>query len=77
MLSGKIGIKDDYEVFQNDQIESYRLRAREHFQQSNQIFPLNDVISTFKDLKKKKSAVATVGDGRNGDDSDGGVPVVH
>jgi predicted RecB family nuclease len=59
MLSGKSGIKGDYEKFQDDQVESYRLRVREHFQQTNQIIPLAEAISTFKYLRKQKSGVAT------------------
>jgi hypothetical protein len=46
ILSGKSGVRGDYEKFQDDLIKSYRLQAREHFQRCNQIIspenaPLN------------------------------------
>ena len=58
-LAGKSGIKGDYEKFLDDQDASYRRCAWEHFQQSKQIIPLPEAITTFKDVKKQKPAVAT------------------
>ena len=58
-LAGKSGIKGDYEKFLDDQNALYRGCAREHFHQSKQIIPLPEAITTFKDVKKQKPAVAT------------------
>jgi hypothetical protein len=58
-LTGKSGVKGDYEKFLDDQSSSYRRCAREHFQQSNQIIPLPEATTTFKNVQKQKPAVAT------------------
>ena len=58
-LSGKTGIKGEYEKFRDGLIDSYRLRAREYLQHSNQIIPLTEAITTFKHLRKQKPAIAT------------------
>ncbi len=57
-LSGKSGIKHDFEKFQDEKLIAYRLRAREHFLQRNQIIAPPEAISQFKDIKKYKPVVA-------------------
>jgi len=49
----------DYRKFLDDRETSYRRLAREHFQQINQIIPLPESITTFKDLTNQKSVAAT------------------
>jgi len=58
-LAGKCGVKGNYEIFLDDKSSSYRRYAREHFQQIDQIIPLSETITTFKDVKKQKPSVAT------------------
>ena len=58
-LSGKTGIKGDYEKIIEGQNASYQSCAREHFQQCNQIISPPEASSRFKDIKKQKLSVAT------------------
>ncbi len=57
--SGKNGVRSEYEQFIDYQNTSYRLCAREHFLQRNQINPQQEAIIAFKDIKKRKLNIAT------------------
>jgi hypothetical protein len=58
-LSGKSGIKSDFENFQDEKLIAYRCRARKHYLQLNQIIAPAEVSCQFWEIKKHKPDFAT------------------
>ncbi len=58
-ISGKSGIKSDFESFQDEKLIAYRSQVRKHFLQRNQVIVPTEIISQFKEIKKHKPDLAT------------------
>lgn len=57
-LSGKSGIKSDFEAFQDEKLIAYRCRAGEEFLKRNQIIAPTEANRQFKDIEKHNLIVA-------------------
>ena len=58
-ISGKSGVKSDFEIYQDDRNAEYRNRAREHLLRLERNTEPFILTTTFKDLKKQNLSVAT------------------
>ena len=58
-FSGKIGVKSDLEIYQDDRNAEYRNRAREHLLRLERNTEPFILTTTFKDVKKQNLSVAT------------------
>jgi len=58
-FSGKIGVKSDFEIYQDDRNAEYRNRAREHLLRLERNTEPLILTTTFKDVKKQNLSFAT------------------
>ena len=58
-FSGKIGVKSDFEIYQDDKNADYRQRAREHLLRAERNTKSFILTGTIEDVKKQNLSVAT------------------